>query len=109
MSAVPTTLGNACMHLSEGSEKNKSLKYIALDRELNSGRLEFCSITASFVFACIFLFLLLLLRHISALSLALASLATDAHFILSKDLVLLFSSLFLILLKLKMFHVTKLI
>jgi len=99
------------MHLSEGSEGNKSLKYIALYRELNSGRLEYeVGVNfASFAFACIFLFLLLLLRHKSALSLALASLAADPHFVLSKDLFLLFSSLFLILLKLKMFHVTKLI
>jgi hypothetical protein len=54
--------------------------------------------TASFFFARIFLFFLL--RHNSPL--ALSSLATHPHFVLSKDLVL-FSSLFLILFKLKMF------
>lgn len=83
-------------------------------REFNSGRLEY---EAGVNFARlllhsslrVFFFFLLLLRHNSALSLALTSLATGAHCVLSKDLVLLFSFLFLILFKLKMFHVTRLI
>ena len=42
MSAFATTLNNACMHLSEGSEENKEIfKIYVLDREFNSGRLEY--------------------------------------------------------------------